>query len=369
MDPMSTPNIEDTAPVNTTAAAAPAAKKRRSRRWIWILLGILLLIGGVAAGTFTGYSQAVAARETQQSSAVKLKAAVQYQLGLEDMKTKNYENAVKRFEYVINLDPSYPDAANQLALAMLSKSTTATPVPQATVTLTPTPDTRGEQELFAAAKAALAAKDWNKTIETLDSLRKANLTYEAIAVDGMYYVALRNRGMAKVQAGQLEEGMYDMSLAERFGPLDKDADTYRTWARTYIIGASFWELDWVQVINYFQQVYAAVPMLRDGSGMTASERYRKALIAYGDKLVTEEKYCDAQQQYELALQVSPDGGIGQKATQNYKECYPPTPTRAPKTPTPEEITPMPDEPTVMPSETPMPEEPTAAPPDATAPAP
>jgi hypothetical protein len=64
--------------------------------------------------------------------------------------------------------------------------------------------------------------------------------------------------------------MYDMSLAEQFGPLDKEADTYRTWARLYITGASFWEIDWEQVINYFSQVYAAVPMLRDGSGVTAS---------------------------------------------------------------------------------------------------
>ena len=33
--------------------------------------------------------------------------------------------------------------------------------------------------------------------------------------------------------GNLEGGIYDLTLAERFAPIDKDADGFRSWARYY----------------------------------------------------------------------------------------------------------------------------------------
>lgn len=371
MDPMSTPNIEDTSPVNTSQNTAPAkvedtspvkvapARAARRRRWPVILIGVFLILFIVILGGFTGYNSGKNARLAAYNQAKTLKLATQFQMAEVDMSAGHYDTALKRVQYVINEDPSFPGAADRLAKIMMAMSATATlpPLPTASPTpaASPTPDTRGEEELYNAAKAALAANDWQKAIDTLDSLRKLSTTYQPINVDGMYYVALRNRGMNKIRGGQLEEGMYDLSLTEQFGPIDKDADAYRNWARLYVTGASFWELDWVQVINYFQQVYAAVPMMIDSSGMTASERYRKALIAYGDKLASEENYCEAQQQYELALQVSPGGGLGPKATQNERLCHPETAT--PKAPT---LAPTDSElPTIEPTSKPV--EPTAEP--------
>jgi len=349
---MATPfNTEDTSPVHVTPEQP---KKLKARRWPWVIVSILILLVGLGLGGFAGYNNAVKERVQKQNSEAALAAATQYQLGEVDLQAGRYEMALKRFQYVIEIDPGYPGAAEKLTQVMfaLASTQTSTPAPTPTVVLTPTPDTRGEEEIFGTAKAFLAAQDWVKTIETLDSLRRLNHTFRAIQVDGMYYVALRNRGMDKIRGGQLEEGIYDMSLTERFGPLDKDANVYREWARVYILGASFWELDWVQVINYFSQVYAATPMLSDSSGMTAADRYREALIAYGDQLVKEEKYCEAVEQYALAAQVSPDENLFRTSTQVYLLCNPATATPQPS-PTFDFPTPM--EPTFDPGITPTPE--------------
>ena len=99
----------------------------------------------------------------------------------------------------------------------------------------------------------------------------------------MLFVALRNRGIDKIaQLHDLEGGNYDLTLAERFGPLDSEARNWRDWADLYIRGASFWDVDWGQAIYYFSQLASAAPNLSDLSGWTASSRYMDALLGYGD---------------------------------------------------------------------------------------
>jgi hypothetical protein len=59
-------------------------------------------------------------------------------------------------------------------------------------------------------------------------------------------------------------------------------------------------------VFYFAQVAPALPNLSDGSGWTAAERYRLALIGYGEDLIELTEWCDAQAQLELALSMGPD---------------------------------------------------------------
>ena len=129
-------------------------------------------------------------------------------------------------------------------------------------------------------------------------------------------------------------GIYDLALVERFGPLDTEADGYRNWARLYITGTAFWEIDWSQVVYYFGQVASSLPNLYDGN-YTANERYRTALIGYGDQLILSGDYCGARDQYQLAMSISQDGGLAPTATQAQLLCSPPTSTPAPVTATPE----------------------------------
>jgi len=310
----------------------------RRRLGLTILLGFLGLVLLTAIGAAIGYGVAYNNRQKQAQEQIAYDAATQFQLALTDMEAGNYDNAKQRFEYILQLDPDFPGAVEKYTEVMLllaQEKTPTPPLPTATIAPTPTKDLRPVEELFNAAQAYLRANDWINAILTIESLRTADLAYRAIDVDGMYYIALRGRGIQKIlQEGNLEGGIYDLTLVERFGPLDRDAEGYRAWARAYLQGASFWKVDWEKVVTYFSQIYPAVPSLRDADGWTAAERYRYALIQYGNKLLETENFCGARDAYQQSLSIGNDPAIGPTATFAQLQCEPPTPTPAPFTPTP-----------------------------------
>jgi tetratricopeptide (TPR) repeat protein len=308
------------------------------RRWPWFLLGILLVIVITAIGSYLGYQKGIQQRLSQQVSEIALRATTQFQLGLQDMQAGNFELARKRFEYVIQIDPNFPGAAEKLVEVSLAMSRTETPTaapPTATPTgipVTPTVDTRGAQQLFTEAKQLIDNKDWQKAFDTLEALRQNNRDYRTVDVDGMYYIVLRNLGVHKILIeGELEQGIYDLALAERFGPLDAEAASYRIWAQYYVTGATFWQIDWSQVVLYFKEVYPALPNLRDGgvNGMTATERFRLGSIHYGDQLAAAGDFCKAKEQYQNALALSPDAAVEPTASYVSQKCDEATPAPNP----------------------------------------
>ena len=115
-------------------------------------------------------------------------------------------------------------------------------------------------------------------------------------------------------------------MAERFGPLDNNSKGLRDGARTYMIGASFWELDWEQAANYFSQVAAGWPSMWDGT-MTASQRYFMASVEFANDLYTAQNYCAAYDQYQKAAAMGVlDGTAANNSAQAFISCYPATPT-------------------------------------------
>lgn len=291
----------DQTPVGDGLSHGVAGKPRRWTWALWAFAGLFLLTLIAAGSGFAGYRSAIEDRSAYAATLVAGDAKVQYDLAIQDIQLGNYELARQRLEYVIQLDPAYPGAAEALAVVLQELRTTATPTLVPTPTLTPTPDLRGRDELYNQAQALLAGREWSAAIETLLTLRKQYPDYQAVRVDGMLYVALRNRGVDKIIAADLEGGTYDLSLAERFGPLDAEARNYRDWAETYIRGASFWGVDWAQSVYYFSQLAVAVPNLSDASGWTAANRYRDALLGYADWLAGRGEWCLAAEQYATYL--------------------------------------------------------------------
>jgi hypothetical protein len=148
-----------------------------------------------------------------------------------------------------------------------------------------------------------------------------------VRVDGLIYLALRYRGVEKIlQQGNLQGGSYDLALAERFGPIDAEANSAREWARIYNFGLSFWEVHPEQAVYYFSQLAAAAPGLRDASGITAIERLKLALVQYGDYLARAGDWCQAQQQYQLALDQGGTGDLVATLAFAAEQCSPPTAT-------------------------------------------
>jgi tetratricopeptide (TPR) repeat protein len=321
--------INDTQPhiTKNTQPNVIGGPLKRPSRWI-VVLGLVLLLGLSVLG---GYQSGLSQRRAAQSTVVFQQLDEQYQLGIQAMNENRYEVALQHFQFVIEHDPSYPGVQEKLTEVLVKLNVTPSPTVTPTPAYTPTPDLRGVEEIFARARELLDAGDWDGAISNLDSLRKSDATYRAAEVDGMYYIALRNRGVGKIiplsqlcSDINLEGGIYDLTLAERFGPLDSYAESLRTWSRYYINGASFWELDWYQAMNYFAQIYPNLPNLMDSSCMTATERYRYATLKYIDRLwMIEGDYCAAQRMYdEIFLNVpSEKNAISYStATQVYEYC-------------------------------------------------
>jgi tetratricopeptide (TPR) repeat protein len=282
---------------------------------------------------------------------------------------KRFEAARQRLEWIIEWNPAFPGVTDLLAEAMYQMSITATPTLAPTPTpipATPTPDTRGIEKLFSDAQQAYLGGNWSLAIETLLTLRKHDNAFNAVQVDDMLYVALRYRGVDKIKGSgktdatitevDLEGGMYDLALAEDFGPLDTEALKYRRWAQWYIAGLSFWNVDWKRAVDYFSQVANEAPYLVDVNNWPAIERYRYALIKYGDQLAAKGDCAGASEQYQKALNLGPNAALEPTATAVASGCGP-SETQVTETPieeTPVEVTPTaPSEPaTAEPSSTP-----------------
>lgn len=339
-------------------------KKIFERRSSWYLLGflflILVLLLGALAGIPRGINDRVSLAETQ--SAPKIQS--QLNNARLDIEEGRYEVALDRLDWILEEMSAYLSAEELAEVGelysqtLLRISTFRTPTPQSSPTptalpYTPTPDLRGEEELFSTAQRLISEESWDEAVKTLEALRQKNIDFRPVQVDGLLYVALRNRGMDKILAqGNLEQGIYDLTLAERFAPLDSSAEGIRTWTRLYITGASYWGVDWGQVIYYFEQVYPQLPFLRDSTNMTTTERYRIGLIEYGTQLANAGEVCEALEYFQMALGISADPEVQPTVQWVADECEQknrPQPQEPQITPTP---TPTIADPTDIPSQEP-----------------
>jgi tetratricopeptide (TPR) repeat protein len=315
--------IENTETTEGTQPNKPVTRVRRGRTFLFNALGLIVILVIVI---LAGYSAGLGVRKNNQSTVVMQQLGEQYQNTLIDIQFGRYENARQRLEWIIAQDPTFPGAQEKLTEVLVLSNR---PTPTLTPSLTPTPDFSGAQEAFTKAQQLIATQDWPGAIGALDQMRKLDPNYQQSQVDGMYYFALRNYGYDLItKQGNLEGGIYQLTLAERFGPLDRDSNGLREGARYYIIGASFWGLDWAQAVSYFDQV-RAWGNLWDGS-MTSSERYWFASMRYGDELFAKNEFCDAVTQYQNAESIA---ALDKAANDNwyhaYSECFPPTPTVGP----------------------------------------
>jgi tetratricopeptide (TPR) repeat protein len=334
-------------------------KKFLERRSSWFIMGLILFLLIILTGVLLGIPRGIRDRVKLADSQASPKIQSQLESARLDIEEGRFEVALGRLDWILDeMEPFLSEAelaevGELYSLSLLKVSTlkTPTPVPSPTPTepvYTPTPDLRGQEDLYEIARQQIADELWDDAIQTLEALRLKNIDYRTVQVDGMLYIALRNRGVKKIlQEGSLEPGLYDLTLAERFAPLDSSAEGLRTWTRFYITGASYWEVDWAQVVFYFEQVYPHLPNLRDGTNMTATERFRIGAIEYGKQLADGGDFCQAQEYLERGLALGPDEEgqtyLEYAAEECFKSLNPPTPVPDDPTPTPDE--PEPGEPT------------------------
>ncbi|MEW6568379.1 MAG: hypothetical protein AB1449_09495 [Chloroflexota bacterium] len=340
-----------------TQPLRPATPTSPSRRpWLWILAIPVALALVVAAAAFTGFQAGrieVAQRATQEATAA---SQEQFDLGVQDILAGRFELARRRFEYILSLDPSYPGAAELLAEALQALNVpTATPSPTPVpATPTATLDLSSLDGLFAQAQASFSNGDWSGALHALLAMRVEDPAYRLSEVNALMGATLRSRGVQKILQGFLEQGIYDLDLAERFGALDAQALSWRNTAEFYLVANSYFGLDWPRAAEYFRQLCA-------GQTWDSCRKYAVAALNYGNLLLATQDVCGAMAQYQASLNLLANSTLDPTATIAAERCLtatavPPTLTSTP-TLTPTLIGPTPsDTPTapLVPTDTPTP---------------
>ncbi|MFQ5943931.1 MAG: hypothetical protein ACE5JF_10290 [Anaerolineales bacterium] len=294
------------------------------RLLLWVLPITLLLLGFAAAvGYLVGQSERDQA-EVEQVSSI---AQEQFALGLVDLDEERYDVARQRFEYIIQIDPGFPQAPERLAEALLGLSE---PLPTQTAPpMTPTPNLAPVQEIFDMAHAAFEDGDWDATIAHLLAMRAKDSEFRAVEADGLMYAALRNRGIRRISQDKLlEEGIYDLSLAESFALLDEDANNWRSWAQLYLTANSFYGLNWEQAAFYFEVVYSVAPGIRND----VAWKYAHSLSMHALLLASGGDPCAAEELLDVSLEVIINEDLEPTATAVRDACR--TATAPPPAPTP-----------------------------------
>lgn len=276
---------------------------------------LLAVLGGAA---FAGYRAGLSQRDSQLRATQTLELKQQYDLGVSDLAVGRYELAAERFQYILNLDPAYPGAAEKLAEAQAALNRTATPTP----TRTPLPAAQDPAEIFALAQKAYTSGDWEGVITLVAQLHALDPNYEAVKADGLMFVALRNRGLARIQGDEMEAGIFDLDQAEAFGPLDTEAVNYRAWARLYLNAQSFWGVNWELTIKNLQFLYALAPNFRD-----TSRKLYQATVSYAAQLAAAGDDCGAAEQYAASQKLFMDVDVANTQATAQAVCLlTPTPT-------------------------------------------
>ncbi|NDJ35021.1 MAG: hypothetical protein GYB64_10170 [Chloroflexi bacterium] len=302
--------------------------RRRTLGSLLIVVGTLLCVLitslGISAGG--GYIAGRRERSSYMTQTVSADLEAQYEAAQEDIANGQYSLAVQRIQFILQIDPDYPGAADRLAeIARLRNEANAPPPPP-----TPIPPSTAEDvdELYAEAAALYETQEWAGAIDRLEELQALAPDYQADDIQERLYEARRLLGLQYVRSDRLQEGVVLLQAADRIRPLDDQSAGELFLAELYLTGLSYWELGWNTVIRNLVIIYEIAPDYRD-----VEERLLTAYTSYGDQLVVSGSYCQAVEQYESALAIEEDDDLAGAAEDAADLCAnPPTAGASPSEP-------------------------------------
>ncbi len=302
-------NIVDTAPPTPTVASqpvqrpSPARARRVSATTLLILACACGILGLVAAAGLGGVYAGLQDRKTdEQAQADKF-----YQAGLANRTAGKLQLAKADFEYVLQINPNYPGAREQVA--QIVDLLTVKPTPTSAVHVNVT------QQLYQAGVDAYDQKNWQAAIEILSQVRALDPAYEKDRVAQMIYQAALTNGQQLLKDDRLEEAIAYLDQAAYLKALPADVEAELQYARLYVTARDYWNVNWEKAIESFGELYKIGPGYRD-----TFARYVEAYIQYGDERTRAGDPCAAQKQYEEALKLRPAADLQTKAEAARQAC-------------------------------------------------
>lgn len=294
-----------------------SSKKNKKGQGKWIWGAILFLVLALVIGGFLGYRKGIARRMENQTQKEMEMIEAQLALYFGDVANGNYENAYARLDWIKTVKPNFPGIDDMIAeiipkLAFVPTQSSPTITDGETQSPTesgeiptpkPTIDLAQAEALYGAIQQAVADQNWHLAVEKILEIKEVAFDYKRILVDGYYFIALRNRGISRIWAGELEQGMYDLSVVDSLGALDSDANGAYQWAANYIVATTYWDVSWASAVEAFGVLYAQTPYFTEVGGMTVAERYRIALYKRGEEFAQQEDWCTAADYYRRSIEV------------------------------------------------------------------
>ncbi len=310
---------------------ADNSENGNNRPLILGIAGVVLIAVAIALATLSivGY---LAVQQVEEEQAEESRRALlselenQMSLARDDISQGNLELALRRLEWILDLDSGYPEAAQLLQEVQSTLEQSVTPVPTKTVIPLPTPTSSFDEDaepdaIFSELEQLIQSELWSSAADELTAFQFQYPNFRRRETDGMLFSASINLGLELLQGDQIELGLYHITQAEKLGDLPEEVDAFRTWAELYLLGIGYFGVEWGQAIYYFRGLCTAAPYYQD-----SCTRLYESLVAYGDIFAATLEWCPAEELYFEAILYDANDVLNQKLDDARTQCLEATPT-------------------------------------------
>jgi hypothetical protein len=323
-------NPENLAKETESASEDNGYRRRRIFRvlaFTFIALAILLAVYGTVANFAWLQGQALQADSAR--FALEEEMASQLAYAEEDISVGNFTLALRRLEWISERDPGYAGLDSLRTVAQEGdRAGLAGPTPSPFPTITPLTNIVEPPQLdsepakaFDSLRQVMDDQDWPAAVTAITAFQAQYPDYSRPQSDAMLYNAYVNLGQLLVMGDQIELGLFYLAQAEKLGDLPVEAEDQRLWAELYLLGISYYGVDWNTTVYYFRELCIAAPFFQN-----TCRKLHEALISYGDQYAANLDWCPAEELYVEAYRQNDEPIVTEKLGEARKQCLEATPT-------------------------------------------
>ena len=303
-------------------------KKLRFLGLVFILLAVLLgwylLVGFL--GWQSGQSAMVAEREAEMNAQIQRQIA----LARENIEQGSLNLALRRLDYVLELEPENNEALGlkTQAQGLLDAFNTPQPTTVATASPTPMPEPTATPGLISDPETELqrirrlvANQEWAPSLKALIAFQRQYPEFERQESDKLLYDVYIEQGLALLEGEQVELGLFYLDQAAQLGDLSQEVLDYQLWAELYLQGIAFYNVNWDVAAFYFRELCLSAPFYQ-----SACQRLQESLENFADQYIVALDYCPAQELYQEALSHGRSQALVEKLNNAAEACLLATPT-------------------------------------------
>jgi hypothetical protein len=272
------------------------------RRLVLGCLGVflcgLVFYGGIGLlGAYHGLQERYLVTQAEAES--------HYQKGQEHLANDSLDLAIAEFELALSLNPNL--LAAREALRNAQQAAQAQP--------TPTSETRSAaaESILVEAEGHLAEEDWGAAVEKLTQVRDLDPDYQPEQVSDLIFTANYQLGLQLLGPDQMEQAVLALEAALSERPDDPEVKVELAKALLYLDGTT--AADNEAAVEALSQLY------RDDAGyFDVKQRLFRAHEAWGDDLINQQEWCQAQAQFIEAALIQPSAGLDTKTELSARRC-------------------------------------------------